>query len=68
MELLTPSSEIEDKVLREKILKSGNAPSSLHMGVSSMNNKEVWYSIDTGKIWNFDFEWSHNSDPDNSNC
>lgn len=71
MQLLTASSETEDKILREKLEKSNDTPTTIHVGVTSMGTKDMWYSIETGKVFDFDFEWSSidsNYYPEHSNC
>jgi len=70
MELLTPSSETEDELLREKLDKFDDIPKTLHVGVTSMGTTDEWYSINTGKVFDFDFEWSRSSDSysADSNC
>lgn len=62
MELVTSSSEQEDEILRNKLKNVRNIPSSLHVGASAMGTDDTWYAIHTGEIFNYDLEWTLNSD------
>lgn len=68
MDLLTPSSEAEDKLLREKLEKFDDIPTTLHVGVTSMGIKDEWYSIISGKVFDFDFDFSPDYYSADSNC
>lgn len=70
MELFTPSSAAEDDILRKKFEKSEDIPTMLHVGVTSMGTEDVWYTINSGKILDYDFEWSQYTDyySENANC
>lgn len=62
MELLTPSSEAEDELLRSKFAEKADSSLSHHIGATSMGYDDTWYAIHTGKIFNYDFEWRRTED------
>lgn len=70
MGLLTPSSAVEDDILR-KTLENSVGISSLHVGATSMGSNDVWYALDSGKTFDYDFEWSQSQssyDATNMQC
>lgn len=61
MELLTPTSAEEDNILRKKLEKLDDIWTTFHVGVTSMGTKDLWYAVNSGKIFDFDLEWSKSS-------
>jgi len=66
MELL-PVATDEDEIILTNKLKNFNLPSTLHVGATSMGTNDVWYSVHTGKVLNFNFEWNK-KDKQNKKC
>ncbi len=64
LELLAPSSETEDDILRGHLNDCEGIPTSLHVGVTSTGTANTWYSINSGKIMNFDLVWSRQQLPE----
>lgn len=62
MEFFTSSSSKEDEILNEKLKNSKDLSSLLHVGATSMGTSDVWYSINSGEVLDYDFEWTPYSD------
>lgn len=60
---MTPSSEAEDEMLRNKLANSNMTKHLFrHVGATTLGNDGVWYAIHTGKLFNYDFEWKKGND------
>jgi len=57
MQLLPVSLEEDEMFLTNKF-ENLDLPSTLHVGATSMGTDDVWYSIHTGKVLNFNFDWN----------
>ncbi|KAG4076871.1 hypothetical protein HA402_008457 [Bradysia odoriphaga] len=59
MELFTPSSSTEDETLRNKMINFTGISDVLHVGITSAGTDGAWYSVNTGKILDFDLEYAN---------
>lgn len=70
MELLAPESEAEDNVMRKTLSEFSSElqefPTALFLGLSSIGNNDAYYTINSGKVLEFDLAWASNVDPDQS--
>lgn len=62
MELLTPDSEDDDWEMRNSLNKLGAGPDTLHVGATSISGDYRWYSVESGKVFSYDFEWKKAND------
>lgn len=62
MELITSSSDAEDDILRKKLEEKEDVPDYIHVGATSMGTEDLWYRIHTGKLFNYDLEWTKEPD------
>lgn len=60
MQLLTPDSEADDEAIRNALTNLGAGPDSIFIGATSLGaSEDRWYSVESGKILSFDFEWKN---------